>query len=154
MANKNDIECIYRTNVKHTLKSILGFSTSLIMLCCSVFSAIVGLYFISIILLMPAIIIIYLFIFVFPIEISIKECGIIYKTIIRKIYIDFSEILDVKTFFLTRSLAMAGGNKQKADMFCLIKLKKKRFNLLIFSNGIKNYKDLYFQILNSLNSNS
>ena len=38
---------------------------------------------------------------------------------------------------------MAFGNEEEADMYCIIRLKNKPLNLLMFGHGICDYKELY-----------
>ena len=57
-------------------------------------------------------------------EITVKETEIIYKTIIRRKNIKFSEIKKIKSIYTMRSLVLAGGDKQKARMTCAIILKR------------------------------
>ncbi len=140
----------YRSNYKYKLLFFFGSIISLSLLIFGGFSAVTGFYFVSTLTLLPGAIILYFLLFVFAREISIGETGITYKTIIRTIDIDFSQIKDVKTFYTTRSLTLVGGDKQKADMFCSIKLKGKPYCVLVFGNAIDNYKELYSRILHSL----
>ncbi len=104
-------------------------------------------YFIFMLHLIPAVILLHLVLFVFPTEISIQEEGMIYKTPVRTMAISWSRILDIKPVYTTRSLKLAGGDKDKADMFCIIRIKGRPFRFLAISNGVRNYKDLYARIL-------
>ncbi|MEJ2428207.1 MAG: hypothetical protein P8075_04705 [Deltaproteobacteria bacterium] len=112
----------------------------------------IGSFFTSSAMLLIAIVLTYLLLFVFAKEISLWETGIRYTTLIKSIDIDFSQIKDVKRFYTTRSLTLAGGDKEKAAMFCRIRLKDKPSRLLLFGSAINNYKELYSRIHLSLSN--
>jgi hypothetical protein len=111
-----------------------------------VLSILVGFYLFSFLMVMISLWILHYLLFVLAREITIQEDGIIYKTIIRRKNIKFSEIKEIKSIYTMRSLVLAGGDRQKARMICSIILRDKPFNMLYFGSTIENYKEAYKDI--------
>lgn len=81
-----------------------------------------------------------------PKEITIRENTLELKTLLMNKKIYFSRIRGVKSYYSTKSKMWHGGNEEKADMLCVIRLKGNLFNLFILTNAINEYKELYQKI--------
>ena len=90
-------------------------------------------------------IILNLLLFLFPKEISLLEDRIIYKTIAVTKSIPFSDIKDIKQIHTTRSVIMAGGDKNKGTVLFAILLNKP-YKFILFGGSISEYQSLYTEL--------
>ena len=132
---------VYSANMKYKCLVFLAISFScLCILLGGVFTALGDSY--SLALFVVPVLVLYFLLAVIPREVRIGESGFTYKTLLLKSEIDFSEIKAIKSFFSSKSLLAYGGDKNRAHMLCCIRLKQKPFRILLFGDGLDNYKEL------------
>ncbi len=141
---------IYKATWKYSVIFLFSLVLCVMFLFSSVLSILAGFHLFSLLMILVSFVILYHLLFVLAREITVKETEIIYKTIIRRKNIKFSEIREIKSIYTMRSLVLAGGDRQKARMACAIILKDKPFNVLLFGSAIRNYKELHKDIQYSL----
>lgn len=138
---------VYKANSKYKLTFFVGILLSLVSIFIGSLFVFIGYKSAFLIIFIPPAIFLISFLFIVPKSIAIEKEGIIFKTIIRNKKIEFSKIKEIKKYYSTKSLYWFGGDKEKADMLCIIRLKKNPINIIYFGDAISNYKELYKKLV-------
>ena len=137
----------YQASSRYHLMLGIGMFVSIPMIFCGVISLLVGFFFAALYFLLPGIFVFYLVIFVFPKNITLYEDSFLYQTAFLKLKLKYSEIKTIKPYYSTRQLTMAGGDKTKAEMLCILRILNKPLILLVFGRSITEYKELYEKLV-------
>ena len=140
----------YKCTLKYMLFSMCGIISASLMVLIGSVSGFDRLYTEFIIVFLPGVLLLYLLFLVFPEEIQVDEDGIMFRTKLRRIYIKYHGIKEIKPHYTTRTLTMSGGDKEKAVIYYSIRIKNKPMTLLLFGSGILNYRELYEHLKNKI----
>jgi hypothetical protein len=94
-------------------------------------------------MILPGTILLFFLSYVFPKEILVNDEGIEFITKVRKVDLHYSDIMEIKPHYTTRTLTLSGGDKDEAAVYYSIKVKNKPLKLLLFGSGISQYRDLF-----------
>ena len=136
----------YNITIRCIMVLIFGGIGSFLLLLFATVAFIGGLPFVFLLTFLVGIGIMYFILFVTPISITIEGNKICFYRLGRKSIFKVSQIKKIDKFYSAKSLFLSLGNRNEADMFCVIRLYNKPFDLLMFSHGIRNYKELYSKI--------
>jgi hypothetical protein len=145
---------VYKANYNYKLAFFFGILLSLISFIIGSLLLIIGYKSAFLIIFIPSIIFLTVFLFIVPKSIVVEKEGIIFKTAIRNKNIEYSEIKEIKKYYSTKSLFWFSGDKEKADIICIMRLKNNPLNLLYFGDAISNYKELYKKLLKTIENKS
>ncbi len=141
---------IYLCTLKYRLLSMYGIISACLMVLIGSISGFYRLYTEFIILFLPGVLLLYLPFLVFPEEIQVDEDGVMFRTKLRRIYIKYYEIKEIKPQYTTRTLTMTGGDKEKAAVYYSIRIKNRPMTLLLFGSGILSYRKFYEHLKNKI----
>lgn len=133
----------YKSTSKYKLLSMFGILTGILFSFLGLLSVLMGEFVGVFFPLLPGILLLYLLLYVFPDKISVDEKKLEYFAKLRRVKIEYSNIVDVKPHYTTRTLTLTGGNKEEAAVYYSINRKDKALSLLLFGSGIYKYRELY-----------
>ncbi len=144
----------YRSTSKYKFLSMIGILTGIMFSLLGLLSVIMGEFFGVFFPLLPGILLLYLLLYVFPDKISVDENKLEFFARLRRVKIEYSNIVDVKPHYTTRTLILTGENKEEAAVYYSINIKGKALSLLLFGSGIYNYRELYRYLLKKIGNGS
>ena len=136
----------YKANARYRLLMILGTLISILTLSIGLIEFIIGNYLTSLTIILLILTIFYILLFIVIKEVSIESNKITFKTEMRNILIDPSEIKSIKTFQSVNILIWYSGDMERAPILCIIKLKGHPLRFVLFGNTIEQHKRLYSRI--------
>jgi hypothetical protein len=143
---------IYQATHKYFLLLTIGLSLFFPLAIFGIVEFLAGSFFASFLMLSLGLSALLFVLFTLAKEIVISDNGLICKTQLRAINISFSQIKRIKSLYTLKSLYMEGWNKDKATIFYAIGIKGRPLSFIIFGNTIKNFRELYGNILSKMDS--